>query len=64
LKGIAGNKGAVSIRLEIKDSSFCFITAHFAAGHGAVEERNRDFKTIENGLRFSKGKSVEGHEWV
>jgi hypothetical protein len=40
LKGMAGNKGAVAIRLELDDSSFCFVTAHFAAGHSNFEQRN------------------------
>lgn len=40
LKGMAGNKGAVALRLELDDASFCFITAHFAAGHSNFEQRN------------------------
>ena len=40
LKGMAGNKGAVAVRLELDDSTFCFVTAHFAAGHSNYEQRN------------------------
>ena len=40
LKGMAGNKGAAAIRFELDDSSFCFVTAHFAAGHSNFEQRN------------------------
>ncbi|KAG8692921.1 inositol polyphosphate 5-phosphatase, partial [Ceratobasidium sp. 395] len=43
LRGMSGNKGAVGIRLDYYDSSFCFITAHLAAGHTNVEERNNDY---------------------
>ncbi|WAQ92694.1 hypothetical protein PtA15_17A176 [Puccinia triticina] len=64
LKGIAGNKGAVAIRLDIHDSSFCFVTAHFAAGLSNVDERNHDYETIEDGLKFLKGKTIAGHENV
>ncbi|MBW0467869.1 hypothetical protein O181_007584 [Austropuccinia psidii MF-1] len=64
LKGIAGNKGAVAIRLEVYDTSFCFVTAHFAAGYSNVEERNRDYETIANGLEFSKGRTIGSHENV
>lgn len=32
LGGMAGNKGAVAIRLDYHDTSMCFVTAHFAAG--------------------------------
>lgn len=49
LKGMAGNKGAVAVRLELDDSSFCFVTAHFAAGHSNYEQRNlgeRSFETF------------------
>ncbi|POV95389.1 hypothetical protein PSTT_16311 [Puccinia striiformis] len=62
LKGIAGNKGAVAIRLDIHDTSFCFVTAHFAAGLSNVEERNHDYETIEDGLKFLRGKTIAGHE--
>ncbi|KAH9446425.1 hypothetical protein MJO28_016575 [Puccinia striiformis f. sp. tritici] len=64
LKGIAGNKGAVAIRLDIHDTSFCFVTAHFAAGLSNVEERNHDYETIEDGLKFLRGKTIAGHENV
>lgn len=61
---MSGNKGAVSIRLEYHDTSFCFITAHLAAGHGNVDERNADYWTIVNGLHFLRGKTIESHEYV
>ncbi|KAF7970774.1 hypothetical protein HWV62_23038, partial [Athelia sp. TMB] len=50
LRGMSGNKGAVGIRLEYFDTSFCFLTAHLAAGHLNVEERNADYRTIVNGF--------------
>ncbi|EIN10872.1 inositol polyphosphate phosphatase [Punctularia strigosozonata HHB-11173 SS5] len=64
LRGMSGNKGAVAIRLDYHDTSFCFVTAHLAAGHGNVDERNADYHTIVNGLHFSKGKTIESHENV
>lgn len=30
--GIAGNKGAVAIRMDYGDTSLCFVAAHFASG--------------------------------
>jgi hypothetical protein len=59
---MSGNKGAVGIRLEYHDTSFCFLTAHLAAGHPNVEERNADYRTIASGLHFQKGKTISSHE--
>lgn len=62
MRGMSGNKGAVAIRLEYHDTNFCFITAHLAAGHTNVEERNSDYRTIVNQLRFQKGKTIGSHQ--
>ncbi|GAA5885405.1 hypothetical protein JCM6882_009606 [Rhodosporidiobolus microsporus] len=64
LKGMAGNKGAVAIRLDYRDTSFCFLTAHLAAGHSNVEERNQDYFTIASGLHFSRGRGIANHDNV
>ncbi|GAA5931421.1 uncharacterized protein JCM15063_001462 [Sporobolomyces koalae] len=62
LKGMAGNKGAVAVRLDYRSTSFCFLTAHLAAGHSNVEERNQDFFTINEGLHFARGKIISSHD--
>ncbi|KAJ7068496.1 inositol polyphosphate phosphatase [Mycena amicta] len=64
LRGMSGNKGAVAVRLEYHDTSFCFVTAHLAAGHPNVEERNMDYRTIVNGLHFQRGKNIHSHDNV
>ncbi|KAF7301871.1 Inositol polyphosphate phosphatase [Mycena indigotica] len=64
LRGMSGNKGAVAVRLEYHDTSFCFLTAHLAAGHANVEERNTDYRTITNGLHFQRGKTIDSHDNV
>ncbi|KIY47483.1 DNase I-like protein [Fistulina hepatica ATCC 64428] len=64
LRGMSGNKGAVGVRLDYHDTSFCFLTAHLAAGHVNVFERNADYRTIASGLHFQKGKTIDGHENV
>ena len=62
LRGMSGNKGAVGIRFDYHDTSFCFLTAHLAAGHSNVEERNADYRTIVDNLHFQKGKTITTHE--
>ncbi|CAG8435658.1 8673_t:CDS:10 [Funneliformis mosseae] len=64
LGGMAGNKGAVAIRLDYHDTSMCFVTAHLASGHSNWEERNRDYKTIHDGLLFRNGRRLEHHEII
>ncbi|KAG8909621.1 inositol polyphosphate 5-phosphatase [Tulasnella sp. 408] len=64
LRGMAGNKGAVAIRFDYHDTSFCFLTAHLAAGHPNVMERNNDYHTIDSGLRFTKGRNIKSHDVV
>jgi len=59
---MAGNKGGVGIRFDFYDSNFCFICAHFAAGQKQVEDRNKDFATITEGMSFYRGWSIEDHE--
>jgi len=61
---MSGNKGAVGIRLQYHDTSFCFLTAHLAAGHSNIEERNMDYRTIAQGLHFLRGKTIDSHELV
>ncbi|KIJ70155.1 hypothetical protein HYDPIDRAFT_35582 [Hydnomerulius pinastri MD-312] len=62
LRGMSGNKGGVGVRLDYYDTSFCFVTAHLAAGHSNVDERNADFQTITKGLHFLKGKLITSHD--
>ncbi|KZT13014.1 DNase I-like protein [Laetiporus sulphureus 93-53] len=62
LRGMSGNKGAVAIRLNYHDTGFCFITAHLAAGHTNIDERNADYRTIANNLHFLKGRTIDSHD--
>jgi len=61
MSGIAGNKGAVAIRMEYANTQVCFVTAHLAAGFANYEERNRDYATIHHGLRFQRNRSIDDH---
>jgi phosphatidylinositol-bisphosphatase len=50
--GMLGNKGAVSVRLSVFDSSIAFVCAHLAAHRENVVGRNKDFKNIVDKLSF------------
>ena len=64
MSGIAGNKGAVAVRMDIHNTSLCVVTAHLAAGFANYEDRNRDYRTIEHGVRFTGGRGIEDHDAV
>lgn len=64
MSGMAGNKGAVAIRMEYANTSICFVTAHLAAGFANYDERNRDYRTISHGLRFQRNRAIEDHDTV
>ncbi len=44
--GIMGNKGGVSIRMNLYDTSICFVCSHLSAHQDKVDSRNKDFKNI------------------
>ncbi|KAK9703007.1 Inositol-1,4,5-trisphosphate 5-phosphatase 1 [Basidiobolus ranarum] len=64
LKGMAGNKGGIGIRFDFDDTSICLVTAHLAAGSSNFQERNEDYATITNGIRFAKGRSIDNHDYI
>lgn len=64
MSGVAGNKGAVAIRMDYANTRLCFVTAHLAAGFANFEERNRDYRTISHGLRFQHNRSIEDHDMI
>ncbi|KAK3942740.1 SacI homology domain-containing protein [Diplogelasinospora grovesii] len=64
LSGMAGNKGAVAIRLDYANTPICFVTAHLAAGFTNYDERNKDYATIYRGLRFQRNRGIDDHDSV
>ncbi|KAI0020154.1 SacI homology domain-containing protein [Xylariomycetidae sp. FL0641] len=64
MSGIAGNKGAVAIRMDYASTQLCFVTAHLAAGFANYDERNRDYATIHHGLRFQRNRGIDDHDTV
>ncbi|KAI0841984.1 SacI homology domain-containing protein [Hypoxylon sp. FL0890] len=64
MSGIAGNKGAVAIRMDYANTQLCFVTAHLAAGFSNYDERNKDYATIHHGLRFQRNRRIDDHDTV
>ena len=64
MSGMAGNKGAVAIRMEYANTRICLVTAHLAAGFANYEERNRDYRTISHRLRFQRNRSIDDHDTI
>lgn len=62
--GIMANKGGVGARLDIFDSSFCFVCSHLNAHDENVERRNQDFAAIAAEMRFSDERSVWDHQFL
>lgn len=61
---MAGNKGAVAIRMDYAQTSLCLVTAHLAAGFANYEERNSDFRTISTGLHFARNRQIADHDAI
>lgn len=61
MSGMAGNKGAVAIRMDYANTPLCFVTAHLASGHANYEERNNEYSTIKHGLRFQHNRGIDNH---
>lgn len=62
--GIAGNKGSVAIRLNVHNTSMCFVVSHFAAGQGNPQERDRDMAFGLKELQMSGGQDILAHDVV
>ena len=50
--------------MDYANTRLCFVTAHLAAGFANYDERNRDYRTISQGLRFQRNRSIEDHDAI
>lgn len=64
LRGMSGNKGAVAIRIDVRDTSLALVGAHLTSGVAAVEERHAEAATIAAGLAFSRGRTLAAHDHI
>uniref|UniRef100_A0A7S3EIC1 Inositol polyphosphate-related phosphatase domain-containing protein n=1 Tax=Rhodosorus marinus TaxID=101924 RepID=A0A7S3EIC1_9RHOD len=52
-----GNKGAIASRMQIYESTFCFVACHLAAHQENVSRRNQDFSEVLRRIVFTEEKS-------
>ncbi|XP_038688266.1 type IV inositol polyphosphate 5-phosphatase 9-like isoform X2 [Tripterygium wilfordii] len=57
IMGCLGNKGSVSVRFCLRETSFCFVCSHLASGgkEGDERHRNADAAEILSRTRFPRG---------
>ncbi|WCJ33678.1 Type I inositol polyphosphate 5-phosphatase 5 [Euphorbia peplus] len=61
IMGCLGNKGAVSVRFRLHQTSFCFVCSHLASGgrEGDEKHRNSDVAEILSRTSFPRGPSLD-----
>lgn len=66
LGGLWGNKGAVTIRLDVYGNSLCLVNAHLAAHDHMLERRIEDYEKIveKNKFHVKSNEAIFDHDYV
>ena len=66
IAGIWGNKGAISLTINIYGNTFCIVNAHLAAHDHQLDERISDYERIvaESKFHIEDKETIFNHEYV
>jgi inositol-1,4,5-trisphosphate 5-phosphatase len=64
LGGMSANKGGVAVSFNYSNTEICFVSSHLAAGLNNTVERHHNYKTIAQGVQFSKNRRIKDHDVV
>lgn len=62
--GISANKGGIAVSFNYSRTEICLVSSHLAAGLNNTVERHQNYKTIAQGIQFSRNRKIKNHDVV